>query len=411
MNSMLMRFFTASDDLVNQLCSDLVDAEMWETGRTGFKGAFDTYRSHFLRDATDPVVDPDFVTDSMRLGRATEMWDKAVRVVSAANLASLLYEITPIGHEDPLPLLQSWDPVFPDFFIGAPSDNNDNEMNEQVIEQILMIRTQLSIFTLQKLQGDTSVPFHPIEQVAKIWCDGHVSVEAVEAFLGGNTDALQLKPIARAESEAAALARDRNATRFLSICSMLPSQLVEGYGLDLSPLHETYPLEEFVDNLRGFARTCFARIKTLLLEEPSAAARDAFLAFAASNAASRAESQMRSQLEAESMAHAFDRGESRYVGYFLISRRNILTDISQCTCVVQYELPADDERAGAASARGLRRCPSNPSKLISPSAANPLPPGLQHQSLPISGVCRPLAAGRVPAERRHVCRIGPPHCG
>ena len=326
MNSMLMRLFTASDDLVNQLCSDPADAEIWEAERTGFKVVFEPYRSHFLRDAVDPVVDPDFVTDSMRLGRATEMWDKAVRVVSAANLASLLYEITPIGHSDPLPLLQSWDPVFPDFFIGAPSDN-DLEMTEQVIEQVLMIRTHLSIFTLERLQRDAPVPFHPIEQVARIWCDGHVSVEAVEAFLGGNTDALQLKPIARAESEAAGLARDRNATRFLSICSMLPNQLVEGYGLDLSPVHETYPLEEFVDNLRAFAKTCFARIKTLLLQEPSAAARDAFLAFAASNAASRAESQMRSQLEAESMAHAFDRGESRYVGYFIISRHSILTDV------------------------------------------------------------------------------------
>ncbi len=318
MSSMLMRFFTASDDLVNQLCSNVDDAEMWEELRTGYKGAFDTYRSHFLRNTTDPLVDPDFVIDSMRLVRGTEMYDKVVRVVSAANLASILFEITPIGHDDLLPLLQAWDPVFPDFFIGAPSDSNDIEMNEQAIEQDLMIRTQLVIFTLLKLQRDATVPFHPIEEVAKIWCDGHVSVEAVEAFLGGNTDALQLKPIVRAESEAAALARERNATRFLSICSMLPSQLVEGYSLDLSSLHETYPLEEFVNNLGNFAKTCFARIKTLVLQEPSAAARDAFLAFAASNAASRA----------EPMAHAFDRGESRYVGYFPMFRRIILTEIS-----------------------------------------------------------------------------------
>ncbi|EAQ89938.1 hypothetical protein CHGG_06557 [Chaetomium globosum CBS 148.51] len=238
MNAMLSRLFTATDDFFTQLSSEQVDQEIWDAEREGFKKAFDAYRTYYVRDDSDPVVNPAFVTEVMRLERASLPWYKVVRVVSAANLAMLFDSLTPRNHADPLslPLLQALESDFPGSFIGEGSVNADNAMNQQIIEQTLMIRTQLTIHRLKELLKDGSAPFHPRLEVARIWCDGDVSPESIEAFLGNNNDGLQLKPIAPADSEVAALARDRNAiqTRFGSICKMLPDQEVNGDDLDLT---------------------------------------------------------------------------------------------------------------------------------------------------------------------------------
>lgn len=313
MNRMLPRLFTASDELFTHLCTDTADPEMWEIERRGFKNIFDVYRAHYVPDISNPVVDPNFVVNTMRFDAASSLSNSVFKIVSAANLTSLLDEISPIHQLDLLPLLQGWDSTFPEYFVPEDFDNNDSSTNEQIIEQALMIRTQLSIFTLRKLQ-ESATPFHPYEQVAKIWCDGDVSVEAVEAFLAGNKDALQLKPIPAMEhSEAASLARERNDRRFVSLCTMLRNQPVLGFNLDLSDIDQNYPFDEFVDNLRTFVRTCFGKIKASLQQGSSASQNP--LALPPSEGTSRADSQIRSQLENEAMAHGFDRAESGYVKF------------------------------------------------------------------------------------------------
>lgn len=310
MAGMLSRLLTASDDLFTQLCAGQENPEMWEMERQGYKTAFDAYRSHFVLDASSPVVDAGFVADSMRLDRSSEAAARVFRIMSAANLASFLDEITRIDHQDLrdlLPLLQEWDAVFPDSFLGAPSDTIGNEMSGAIIEHILMIRTQLSIFTLEKLKSEqlkseNPTSFHPLECVASIWCDGDVSADMVHAFLDNNKDGLQLKPILEADSDEANLASDRSATRFDSICKLLPNEPVDGNNLDLSQLHNNFPLDEFLANLRTtFVTECFARVRTLIQQSPGAG----FSAAGPSGDTSRADSQIRSQLETEAMAHSF----------------------------------------------------------------------------------------------------------
>lgn len=311
MAGMLPRLLAASEDLFAQLCAGQEDPEMWEVERQGYKAPFDAYRSHFVLDVSSPVVDAGFVADSMRLDRSSEEAARVFRIMSAANLASLLDEITQIdAHRDVLdllPLFQEWDAVFPDSFLGAPSDTIGNDMSGEIIEHILMIRTQLSIFTLEKLKTDSTTSFHPLECVARIWCDGDVSGDMVHAFLSNNKDGLQLKPILDADSEAATLAGDRAATRFDSICKMLPNEQVDGYNLDLTPIHELYPLDEFLANLRtSFITECFARIRTLLHQGSGAG----FAVLGPSGGSSRADSQIRSQLETESLAHPFSQTQT-----------------------------------------------------------------------------------------------------
>ncbi|KAK3298222.1 uncharacterized protein B0H64DRAFT_471548 [Chaetomium fimeti] len=318
MTAMLSRLFTAADDFFMHLCSEQVDQETWEGEREGFKKAFEAYRTYYVRDDTEPVVNPTFVTDVMRLEKASLHWYKVVRVVSAANLVMLLGDTTPGNQESPLSL-HALESNFPDCFIGEGSINADNAMNQQIIEQILMIRTQLTILRLKEL-AKSSGPFHPRLQVAGIWCDGDVSLESIEAFLGNNNDGLQLKPIAPAESEVAALARDRNAipTRFGSICKMLPDQEVDGDSLDLSQFETLYPFPDFLDNLGNFTKTCFESIKLQLHQES-----------VHSSATSRADSQIRSQLEADSIGQAFDRADLDVQPAFNMNSLRMLKQLEQ----------------------------------------------------------------------------------
>jgi hypothetical protein len=178
-----------------------------------------------------------------------------------------------------------------------------------------MIRIQLSIFTLQSLQRSSHTPFHPYEQIARIWCTGDVSAEAVESFLGDDQDALQLRPVMRADpadAELEKIARDAATLRFTSLCRMLPNEVVVGFDHDISDIHETtYTIGEFEDGLRGFARLCFAENKAAMQQGPSNG-RHASLPFAPSDASSRADSQIRSQLESDALAHQFSQVESRY---------------------------------------------------------------------------------------------------
>ncbi|KAK4247819.1 hypothetical protein C7999DRAFT_14214 [Corynascus novoguineensis] len=299
MGVMLSRLFFAADDYFNHTRSEQTDPEMWDAEQEAFKDAFDTYRRHYVADDTAPFVDFNFVADTMRLDKKPALWHKVFKVVSAANFAILFDEITLVKQQDLLPRLQAWHSAFPGLFIAEGSDTTAYARSEQVIEQALLIRMQLSIATLEVLKRDSRVPFNPVEEIAKIWCDGDVSLESIEAFLGNNDDAIQLKPVAPTSFEAAALDRDRNANRFRSICVLLPKHSIEGHDLDLSQLQDTYPLKEFLETLRSFVAVCFGNIKASLQHD-----------LTHSDAASRAESQIRFQLETDAMAPGFDRSES-----------------------------------------------------------------------------------------------------
>ncbi|KAL2180772.1 uncharacterized protein P884DRAFT_311500 [Thermothelomyces heterothallicus CBS 202.75] len=319
MRAMLSRLFIAADDYFNHTRSDQTDLEMWELEQDAYKDVFDAHRRYYVVDDTVPFVDFAFVADTMRLDKKSTLWHKAFKVVSAANLAILLDELTLVKQEDLLPRLQAWHSAFPGFFIAEGSDNTAHARSEQVIEQALLIRMQLSIATLEILKKDSRVPFNPLEEVAKIWCDGDVSPEAIEAFLGNNDDAIQLKPIAPTDFEVAALDRDRNANRFRSLCVLLPKHPVEGHDLDLTQLQDTYPLKDFLDTLRGFVEACFGNIKASLQHD-----------FAHSDPTSRAESQIRYQLEADAMGQGFDRSESgSQMGAFDISNLRVLKQLEQ----------------------------------------------------------------------------------
>ncbi|KAK3311422.1 uncharacterized protein B0T15DRAFT_427600 [Chaetomium strumarium] len=306
MSKMLPRLFTASDDYFTHLCSDrTVDPEIWGMERRALQEAFQSYLAQYLISIGDPVVDPNFVANTLQMDIASPSWQGVSRIILAANLTRLLDDVTSMGEEDDtLALLQVWDSWFLNAFAGDGPGAWDKEMKETIIEQVLMIRTQLSIFTLEKLMRDSTEPFHPYEEVARIWCEGNVSVEAVESFLGNNRETLQLRPVMGPYSEVDILAKERAATRFTSICRLLPDQVVQGRGLDLHGIREEYPFSDFEDRLRGFVKNCFLQTRDAFHQGPSSAGAAAW-PVASSDAASR----VGSQIDTQAMAHHYTQAE------------------------------------------------------------------------------------------------------
>ncbi|KAL2134197.1 hypothetical protein VTI74DRAFT_762 [Chaetomium olivicolor] len=396
MNGMLDRLFTASDDLFTHLCRDKADPEMWEAERAGYREAFEAYRSRYVPDPSNPVVDPAFVAQTMRLNEASPLWLKVSRVVSAANLASLLDDTASISQEDLLPLLQDWDSCFPDFFISEDLREADRNVStetgkliEMLINQTLEIRTHLSISTFLKLQADRGGPSNAVEEVARLWCDGNPSVEAVQDFLRGDKDALKLKVGAWSDSGAADLDSQWTEIRFNAIFSQL---LEHGPGADPQRIYETFPLDNFVSSLRELVKTCFQKTKDALQQEYSAG-RDASLPLGASDTASRADSQIRSQLETDALGHSFNRaGPGAPVSYNLDALR-MMKQLEQ-----QEPLPYGG---------GLPAAYPPASRIPYPPGLSNSPPGsvyadpTQQGGFPSNGSIYAASAAQVSGRKRH----------
>jgi hypothetical protein len=298
----LPRLFTAAEDLFNALGSPQEELEAWEDERTFYKKLLDVVRSSFVASASDLVVVPSFVTEAMGVDQNSPLFYKALRIVTATNLATLLNDITPVNAQSLLPLLQVLDKAFFECFVADIPITAENQIYEQILEQAIMIRTQLSIQTLKKLRTDSPVSFSPHAELAKIWCEGEPSVDAIKLFLANNPDAVQIRPI---EPDTPSAARadewDRASTRFRALCGLVPGDVINGYNLDLTQLEEEFSLDGFIASLRAWTNQTFARIKRQLLESEAAP--------------SDADSQIRSQLETESLMHGYNREASRYVPF------------------------------------------------------------------------------------------------
>lgn len=300
---MLPRLSTASGDFLDHLCIKQKDVELWEMDRIGFKAAFDAYRARYLTGVSSVIGNP--VIDSASVAKSMPVNPVDFKVIVAANLTSMLDDITPADQQDLLPLLEKWEARFLDAIAGDDPTRWDREMQEEIAQQIQMIRTHLSIYTLMKLQSDGDAEFNPVEEVARIWFDGEPSAEAIESCLGNPEDALQLRPVVPPSFGVDdALAKKAPASRFASMCHLLPKQSTKGSDLDLTEIQRTYPISEFEDGLQQFARRVFAQSK-------AAGQRDASQPFSFSDATSRADSQIRSQLEGDAMAHQFSQAGSR----------------------------------------------------------------------------------------------------
>ncbi|KAK4102709.1 hypothetical protein N658DRAFT_494745 [Parathielavia hyrcaniae] len=401
MQVMLPRTSTATGDLFDHLCSNSAHDEMWEAVYGGFKKVFNTYRSYYLVDVVDPVLDPAFVTGTMGIDRASPKWQMVVRIVSAVNIAAFLDDARTFDQlRDPLPVLQEWDSTFSTFFTyGEPDEAFGATMREQVIEHALMIRTLLSIFTLEKFQRESPTGFEPLPQLMRIWLDGDMSVDDVQAAVDHKRELLQLKPLAPSDFGAAAFARERSGTRFGSMWLELQKQAGQP-SLNLGELYEQYPQDEFLDNVQDFVKKSFGRIK-VLLHQGTSPARDPALPFAP-DGNPRADSQIRSQLEADAMAHSYGGAEpGAQPARYNIESLRLMKQLEQAP-----EMYADAQQHPASSYSPAPRIPYPPG-FSSPAPNLAYPDPTQRGGFEPNGSIYAASAADVSGKKRRAPKAAP----
>ncbi|KAK3985932.1 hypothetical protein QBC44DRAFT_334133 [Cladorrhinum sp. PSN332] len=291
MRSHLPRLQSASDDLYQHIAeSDREDEDDWVDEFETIRAIYRAHRSYFVTDKTnDVVLQPSLILDLLNINEASSEGERTTRILKLANLVSILEKIETTKQDDyslVLKLLQAWAEEFPrSYLVDIPSDKG---FNEALIENTLMIRTQLTVYTLTALQAAAgSMTRHPYLEVARLWCNNSesVTVEMVKTF-SKDESGLSLKPIDSSEPN---LANIRNNTRLSALFSQLHFK-ENGNGtftVDIDNLD--FPFHDFQENLRAFIQECFQHTR-VPLDIPTAAV---------SEVGSRIDSQIQSQLEAE----------------------------------------------------------------------------------------------------------------
>ncbi|KAK3941906.1 hypothetical protein QBC46DRAFT_340023 [Diplogelasinospora grovesii] len=318
MKAFLQRLFTAADDLFTHLCDEDADGtEVWEAELQGYKVAFHAYRLPYVSDNSSPVITPSFVYERMGAEKGTPLFFEASKIISAANLAALLDEITHFDPADALQLrrlLQSWDSSFPGFFVPEEPGNHSVMSDDDIVEQVLQIRVQLLILDLRAERTKVSAPLMSLffALANRIFFEEEISADDMQMFLAGGDDSVRFKPVAHIDLNGSGYLRERYATRIRAIYTFFHGDSDEDFSAAMGKVEEDQRLDDCLKNLRKFAEVCFDRIKATLQRPASSAAYMVSLAqYPAPGDGSRAESHAQSQLESEAMAPPFDSSRPR----------------------------------------------------------------------------------------------------
>lgn len=267
MKTLLQRLFAASDDLRNHLLKESSD-EAWELEHEFYLQAFNTYLANYAEG--DNFIDPDYVLSRLGASEDSHTWFTASRVVSAANVVSLLDDIAALDPEtdDALHYLQRWDQIFPEFFFPRREPSQPYWMaTHDTFEHALQIRTQLLIATLRKFDGPE---FDPLTLVANIFCSDGASAEDLRKHLQGVDGSVRLKNVGGYDFDGPVddWLRERYNSQLQRVCLLLSDE--EGNS-SLARLREDHPFDVFADGLGIWAHTCFDEIKSALEPEQSSA--------------------------------------------------------------------------------------------------------------------------------------------
>ncbi|KAK4221627.1 hypothetical protein QBC38DRAFT_461282 [Podospora fimiseda] len=292
MKAHLSKLQSASDDLYQHIAeSDREDEDDWLEEFTALQKIYDLHRKYFVTDKTnDVVLQPSSILAFLDIDEGSPEGQRITRILKLANLVSILDKIETTKQDEYfviLKLLQAWAEEFPrSYLVGIPADTS---FNEGLIEHALMIRTQLTIYTLTALQAPNgSMQRHPYLEVARLWCDNNedITVEMVETFTT-NQSGLTLRPIQSSDPN---LVNERNRTRLSSLIKQLQYQenADETFTVNIRSLD--FPFQDFQEKLRTFIQDCFQHTR---------ASQD--ITTTGSEVGSRIDSQIQSQLEAEAL--------------------------------------------------------------------------------------------------------------
>jgi hypothetical protein len=257
MKMFLPRLFTATVELQTHLFN-YVDDEGWHLEHQSFGLAFNTYKDNYVSSGDEYIIQ-DAVLNRLGAPAGTSSFHTMSKVLTAANITALLDEITFHRNEQQLLLvLQRLDQVFPLHFmpIRKPGQPEWMPMDES-FEQALRIRTQLLVATLRKFQGED---YDHFTFVGNIFCaDGSVNHDLQE-ILFDNEASLKFRPMAAIDLNEPHMGgfRELYLGRLRDICAIL---LADNDSTYLMQLEDQYPFDSFIDGLKGWLNSSFAKIR------------------------------------------------------------------------------------------------------------------------------------------------------
>lgn len=303
MSRMLPHLFASADKLFT-LLSTIPSQQRDPDEQAALEEEFEMYRSRFISNNSEPSINFEHVLSTMELDPHSSVGSDACKTVTLANLAKIFERIDMIqqGHtEDVLTDLQVCDDVIAQSLVLDGAENSAVLKPEDIMTQIVEIRTVLFMATLEHLATLNQFPVSRSEVLSDTFCQETPSEEAVEDFKQGNKNALTLKFVPGIDSDGDPWHKEEYITRLRSICEYLPNESIDDAALHvcLEQIKRLYDPQMSLGAIRESLVACFQEIKRQLQPVPPGPSYPATQYGAPDPSA--VESQIQSQLESESM--------------------------------------------------------------------------------------------------------------
>ncbi|PSS03258.1 hypothetical protein BD289DRAFT_449648 [Coniella lustricola] len=252
MNKFVDRLYAVAKDLIRhlQIPSDERD-ESWGPEFRTHKEIFHTFYKIYTME-TDVFIDIDAVAEKSKAADVPLLWDRMVKSVASANLASLLSDVEDLDGDrsnvlNRLPLLQRIDDHFPATFTpgGAKGLVQKRQwiVDMRTMDQALTIRTKRFVETLRGFQQ-----VNHWRLFANVFLNLDVDTMTDEEITG-YIDTADLKPFAAFDVNDPELSKYRDTIR--GFRSMLEEMDVSTF---ISKMDQQNPFEEFLQVLKEWIR-------------------------------------------------------------------------------------------------------------------------------------------------------------
>ncbi|KAH7628478.1 hypothetical protein SMAC4_05434 [Sordaria macrospora] len=309
MSRMLPHLFASADKLFTLLATtDPQQRDLVE--QAALEDEFDMYRLRYVSNQSQPSINLKHVLSTLEVDPTSPAGSDACKIVTLANLVKIFDRIDVIQQdhsEDPLTDLQVCDDIIAQSMVVDEVENSAVLKPEDIMTQVVEIRTLLFMATLKDLEVQNQFPISRSEVLSDTFCQESPSMEAVEDFKQGNKDALLLKFVPGIDPNDDPWHKEEYITRLRSICEYLPNEAIDPATLQacLEQIKKFYDPQSSLRAIRESLEACFQEIKRQL--QPVTPGPSYPATHYGAPDSSAVDSQIQSQLESESLAHTGQR--------------------------------------------------------------------------------------------------------
>ena len=228
---------------------------------------FEMYRERYVSNKSEPSINLEHVLSTLEVDPNSPAGSNACKIVTLANLAKVFSRTDAVqqGHdEDLLTDLQVCDDIIAQTMLVDGVGNSAVLKPEDIMTQVVEIRTLLFMATLEDLMARNQFPVSRSEVLSDTFCHEKPSIEAVEDFKQGNKDALPLLPWINLNGDP--WHKEEYITRLRSICEYLPNEDIDATTLQscLEQIGKSYDSQRSLQVIKESLHACFQEIKRQL---------------------------------------------------------------------------------------------------------------------------------------------------